>query len=670
MANRLAQSTSLYLRQHSENPVDWWPWSNEALAEAKRQDKPIFISIGYSSCHWCHVMAHESFEDDAIAKIINENFIAIKVDREEHPDVDATYMNALLTMADHGGWPLNLFCTPDGKPFFGGTYFPPREGGHIPSFERVLRTMAHLFYESRSEVEENATNVADALRERNVLAPMNGLDIDVDGLTSSFARGYSKRYDKEWGGVGRAPKFLQPHLVKALYEIADSSDEVQIYNQLVDAANHTLRLAASGGMFDHVGGGFARYSTDAFWMVPHFEKMLYDQALNVRAYLRGYLVSKDSDFEYVIRKTCDFVLDEMTLEDGLFTSSYDADSDGEEGAYYIFRIEEVREAFGGEDVDLERQLGITKAGNFEGRNIIHRPNATSIRGDQRIQDALAKLRNLRSSRNSPTRDDKAIVEWNSMMIVALLEAGFTLNEPRYTEAAERCLDALIAKSMLFEDGARIAGANPINVPATLVDYANFVEAYLMCYLLGSKVKDPVKVLPLLDKIIDDYFDADTSNFSLSAKGQSSLFVKSSDHLDGAYASASATAINCLLFASHVLGNDHYQQIALEALAPLAPLVQRTPEHFAPLTSLILSLANEPTEVVITAYQGELVDELRKYFKAGTLIGIGDDKSGPLFEQRDPNLSFICVNYACQLPISSREALRDALALERSNPYDD
>ncbi len=660
MANRLAQSTSLYLRQHSDNPVDWWPWSNDALEEAKRLDKPIFISIGYSSCHWCHVMAHESFEDESIAKIMNQNFICIKVDREEHPDVDATYMNALLTMADHGGWPLNLFCTPDGKPFFGGTYFPPREGGHIPSFERVLQTMAHLFYESRAEVEENASNVATALKERNVLAPTSGLDIDTDALSSAFAAGYGKRYDKEWGGVGRAPKFLQPHLIKAIYEIADLSDDTNIYNQLVEAANHTLRLAASGGMFDHVGGGFARYSTDAFWMVPHFEKMLYDQALNVRAYLRGFFISKDADFEYIIRKTCDFVLDEMTLEDGLFTSSYDADSDGEEGAYYIFRIEEIREALGGEDPELERQLGITKAGNFEGRNIIHRPNATSIKGDQKLQDGLAKLALLRSKRNSPARDDKAIVEWNSMMTVALLEAGFALNEPRYTEAAERCLTALSKKAQIFGEGTRIAGADPTNVPATLVDYANFIEAYLTCYLIGSEVKDPSMIVQLLEKMMDSFYDSESANFSLGAKGQSGLFMRSSDHLDGAYASASATAISTLLFASHVLGEDRYQQLALEALAPLAPLIQRNPEHFAPLASLVLGLANEPSEIVVTTYDGELVDLLRGYFSARTMVAIGDHKVGPLFSYREPNLAYVCVNYACQLPNSDVEALRAEL----------
>ena len=665
MANRLAQSTSLYLRQHSENPVDWWPWSNEALEEAKRLDRPIFISIGYSSCHWCHVMAHESFEDEKIAEILNENFIAIKVDREEHPDVDATYMNALLTMADHGGWPLNLFCTPDGKPFFGGTYFPPREGGHIPSFERVLKTMAHLFYESRDEVEENAANVAEALKERNVLATTSGLDIDVDALITSFRSGYAKRYDKEWGGVGRAPKFLQPHMVKAIYEIADLAEDSTISNQLVEAANHTLRFAASGGLFDHVGGGFARYSTDAFWMVPHFEKMLYDQALNVRAYLLGFVESNDSDFEYVVRKTCDFVLDEMTLEDGLFVSSYDADSDGEEGAFYIFRIEEIREAFEGEDLELERQLGITKAGNFEGRNIIHRPNAKSIEGDQSIQDCLLKLRQLRSKRNKPARDDKAIVEWNSMMIVALLEAGFRLDEPRYTQAAQRCLGVLVERAQIFDVAARIAGASPNKVPATLVDYANFIEAYLTAYLLGSEIKDPSKIVPLLDKMIEDFYDEETSNFSLSAKGQSSLFIKSSDHLDGAYASASATAISCLLLANHVLGEDKYQQIALEALAPLAPLVQRTPEHFAPLTALILGLANEPSEIVVTAYQGDLVDKLRRYFRAGTLIATGDDKSGPLYSYRDPNLAYICLNYACQLPIFEGGTLETTLQLEKT-----
>ncbi len=610
-------------------------------------------------------MAHESFEDEKIAKIINENFVAIKVDREEHPDVDATYMNALLTMADHGGWPLNLFCTPEGKPFFGGTYFPPREGGHIPSFERVLLTMAHLFNESRAEVEENASSVTSALADRNVLAPSSGLDLDADELAVSFVNGYFKRFDKEWGGVGRAPKFLQPHLMRAIYEIADYSKEAKIYNQLTEAANHTLRLAASGGMFDHVGGGFARYSTDAFWMVPHFEKMLYDQALNIRAYLRGWLNSNDPDFEYIVRKTCDFVLDEMALDNGLFASSFDADSDGEEGAYYIFRIEEIRSAFGGEDKDLERQLGITKAGNFEGRNIIHRPGATSIKGDQQLQSALAKLRDLRSNHNRPARDDKAIVEWNAMMIVALLEAGFVLGEARYTRAAERSLETLIEESHIFTEGTRIVGADSSNVPATLVDYANLVEAYLTTYLFGSTIKDPKPIISLIDKMVEDFFDVETSNFFLSAKGKGGLFIKSSDHLDGAYASASATAISCLLLANHLLGVDQYQQIALEALAPLAPLVQRTPEHFAPLTSLLLGLANEPTEVVITAASGELVDQLRTHYSAGTLLAIGIDKAGPLFEYREQDKAYICINYACQLPIDSPAALKDALGQSKS-----
>ena len=323
----------------------------------------------------------------------------------------------------------------------------------------------------------------------------------------------------------------------------------------------------------------------------------------------------------------------------------------------------------GEDSEVERGLGVTKAGNFEGRNIIHRPNATSIKGDQKIQDALMKLRDHRGRRNPPSRDDKAIVEWNSMMIVALVEAGFYLNEPRYVEAAERCLSTLTEKSALFGNATRIANASPADVPATLVDYANFIEAYLSCYLLGSVTKNPSTVVPLLDKMIEQFYDSDVAAFSLSARGQNSLFMRSSDHLDGAYASASATAISSLLLAAHILGEDRYQQVALEALAPLVPLVVRSPEHFAPLTSIILSLGDEPSEVVVTANSGELIDLLKAYYNPNTLVAVGSDKVGPLFESREPNKAYICVNYACQLPTSDHGLFEKDLQARRKSGRD-
>src|ERR687894_541199 len=427
MPNALANETSPYLRQHQDNPVDWLPWGDKALRRAREEDKPILVSIGYSACHWCHVMERESFEDPAVAAAMNERFVCIKVDREERPDVDAIYMDAVQAMTGRGGWPLNAFLTPEGVPYYAGTYFPPEPRQGMPSWPQVVVGVANAFAEQREEIEEAGKRILPRLAGAAALPPAEG-DMDpaaLDAAVDVLRRGY----DQEHGGFTRgAPKFPPASAIEFLLRRGERQ-----------MALHTLRAMAGGGMYDQIGGGFSRYSVDERWIIPHFEKMLYDNALLARAYLHGFQVSDEPLFRRVTTETLDWALRELRQEEGGFASALDADSEGVEGKFYVWRLDEVREALGDLAPAAIEHFGMTEAGNFEGANIAVRATADP----ERLDEIKAGLLAAREQRVRPGLDDKRLTAWNALMISALAEAGAVLERTDYVEAAARAADFLL-----------------------------------------------------------------------------------------------------------------------------------------------------------------------------------------------------------------------------------
>ncbi|HET9713335.1 MAG TPA: thioredoxin domain-containing protein, partial [Pyrinomonadaceae bacterium] len=456
MPNQLIHETSPYLLQHADNPVDWYPWSEEAFEKARAENKPVLLSIGYSACHWCHVMAHESFENEEIAKLMNENFVNIKVDREERPDLDQIYMNAVQMMTHHGGWPMTVFLTPDGVPFYGGTYFPPQDRYNMPGFPRVLIGVAEAYRDRQDDIRETGTSLVNELRR---LSETSASDqpIEKELLDAAYA-GMVRNYDSVNGGFGGAPKFPPAMTLEFLlrtYARTGNHDALEI-------VTHTVRKMANGGIYDQLGGGFHRYSTDSRWLVPHFEKMLYDNALLSRLYLHYFQVSQDPLAKETVEGILDYVLREMTDPAGGFYSTQDADSEGHEGKFFVWDINEIREVLGERDAALfSGYYNITESGNFEGKNIPNVTYSVEVIAEEHgvsvselqesLKESRRKLFELRETRIKPGRDEKILTAWNGLMMASFAEAGVILNRPDYTDAARRNAEFMIFN--LLKDGA-------------------------------------------------------------------------------------------------------------------------------------------------------------------------------------------------------------------------
>ncbi len=491
MANRLSKEKSLYLRQHAENPVDWYPWGEEALEKAKTDDKPLLVSIGYSSCHWCHVMAHESFENDYIAKLMNDHYICIKVDREERPDVDQIYMDAVQMITNHGGWPLNVFCFPDGRPFFGGTYFPPEDRGQgLVPWPQLIMRVADFYKQKREELEENADNIVQNMLGSNI--PVNESEGPLDNqLLLTAAEVICKAHDDEWGGFGQAPKFPPSMALNFLLELRLSSaceeQRPSLARRIDEVAIRTLSAMAQGGLYDQVGGGFARYSVDRFWLIPHFEKMLYDNGLLLDIYTKGWMRYRQPIFKAVVEETVNWLLRDMHAPNGGFYSSIDADSEGEEGKYYVWTPAEIESLLGQDDGKLFCETySITEKGNFEH----HTSNPALSTSDFNRREELCSQRKIllqqRLTRVPPAKDTKQLVAWNSLVIRGMAEAAFAFERKEWLEYAKRAAN-WIWETQLFDDHRLHALCYEDNIPginAYLDDYAFYAEALLT---LGSKI---------------------------------------------------------------------------------------------------------------------------------------------------------------------------------------
>jgi len=689
--NRLVHEKSPYLLQHAHNPVDWYPWGKEALARAQAEDRPILLSIGYSACHWCHVMERESFEDPDTADLMNRAFINIKVDREERPDLDGIYMRAVQVLTGRGGWPLTAFLTPDGKAFYGGTYFPPEPRPGMPSFREVLAAVMDAYRNRRDEVEHGSDQLLEAISpgvhpsgQAPGIAPgqtPSGDELSAERLDHAF-RLLQGRFDPVHGGFGPAPKFPQPTTLEFLLRVFHRSGEPEALEMVL----HTLRSMARGGLRDHLAGGFHRYSVDERWLVPHFEKMLYDNGLLARVYLHAYQITGDPELRDVASSTLDYILEDLTDPLGGFYSARDADSDGEEGLFYIWTPEAVHETLGEEGGERFRKVyDVTESGNFEGRNILNLRRSLSAVAEsegmgvgeleEEMTRARRKLKERRNRRVAPFRDEKVLTAWNSFALRALAEAGMVLGRDEYLQAARKnanfLLGSLRAEGRLLRSWK--AGAGEIR--AFLEDHAGLGNALLTLHEATLEASWLDEALTLTESTLDLFWDAEAGIFFDTPRDGERLILRPRDVMDNATPSGNSLAVELLVRSGRVFGDDRYLDAARRALSPEASAASRYPSAFGRLLSMQASLLDPPLELVVLGSPGDpgtgsLLREAHRRFAPNRVIIGGEPETLPPLPllrgrtRRDGRATaYVCRDFTCGPPVTDPEALAGEMRRE-------
>ncbi len=689
MANRLAQETSPYLLQHSDNPVDWYPWGEEALARARDEDRPILLSVGYSACHWCHVMERESFEDPETAAYMNEHFVNVKVDREERPDVDALYMEAVQAMTGQGGWPMTVFLDPEGVPFYGGTYFPPDEGRGMPSFRMVMEAIVASFGGKREEIRERAGSIRAHLGAAGEIEP--GPDLPSGAELAAAVRQLLAGADRRHGGFHGAPKFPPASSLELLLTRGEPGDEA------LAVVEETLDAMLAGGIYDQVGGGFARYSVDAVWLVPHFEKMLYDNALLARAYLHGWQVLGHERYRRVCEETLDWMLREMRGPEGGFYSALDADSEGEEGRFYVWTEAQIKEELATpqnrntlSDQQVERVLrfwGVTEAGNFEGANILHLADGAQAEPPAGIEEARRALYEARAKRVWPGLDDKRLTSWNALAIAALAEAGAVLGREDYLDAARECAEFVLGS---LRDGEgrllRTYKDGDARINAYLEDHAFLLEALLTLYESSFEPRWFAAARGIADEILARFGDVERGGFYSTSSDHEQLIARRKELGDHPIPAGNSSAALGLLRLEALTGEREYGSRAEGVLRLFARTAVQHPESFAHLLRA-LDFALEPTREValvgavdasgevgagsVAAGVGALAAVVRAEFRPRLVLAAGpeDSTEPPLLAGRTKvdgkPAAYVCQNFACQLPATKAEELQAAIA--ESNP---
>jgi uncharacterized protein YyaL (SSP411 family) len=645
MPNRLAGETSPYLLQHAQNPVEWWPWGPEAFAEAERLDRPVLLSIGYAACHWCHVMAHESFEDEATAGFMNRMFVNIKVDREERPDVDAVYMEAVQAMTGHGGWPMTSFLTAKGEPFFCGTYWPLVARQGMPSFTEVLQSVAQTWETRRADVEEAGRDVVERLSRPG---PNDRVAITAE-LLDKAATSMNPSYDGVHGGFGSAPKFPPSMVLEFLLRRHARTGEG------LDKVDHTCQAMARGGMYDQLGGGFARYSVDGQWVVPHFEKMLYDNALLLRVYLHWWRATGSSFARRVVIETADFLLRDLRTPEGGFASALDADTDGVEGLTYAWTPAQLVEVLGPEDgAWAAEQLDVTAKGTFEhGTSTLQRLLEPSDPG--RYESVRARLLEARNDRAQPGRDDKVVAAWNGLAVAALAEAGVLLDRPDYLEAARRCAE--LVRSLHWVDGRlrRVSRDGRVGKHlAVLEDYADVSEGLLALYSATGDLDQLRGAHALLEVVLTQFRD-DRGGLFDTAHDAEQLVRRPQDPTDNATPSGAAAAAGALLTYAALTGSERHRRAAEEVLSTLAPLFSRNARFAGWACAVGEALVAGPAEVVVLD-RPDLLAIARLATSPGAVVAV----NGPLAEGRPAGAAYVCRQSVCELPTTDPARLRDQL----------
>ena len=676
MTNRLATETSPYLRQHAENPVDWYPWGEEALQRAREEDKPILLSIGYAACHWCHVMAHESFENPATAELMNKYYVNIKVDREERPDLDSIYMGAVQAMTGQGGWPMTVFLTPDGRPFFGSTYCPPVPRHGMPAFPQLLMALAQAWTDKRDEIERSAGEIATHLSQI-ALAGSGGEGVLTADLFDQALNGLLRTYDSKLGGFGRAPKFPPSMTLEFLLRMHIQRDDAMALRM----AEHTLEMMARGGIYDQLGGGFARYSTDDRWLAPHFEKMLYDNALLARVYLHAWQLTGKSLYRRVVEETLDFVVREMRHAEGGFYSSYDADSEGEEGKFYVWSAEEIRTALGPEAALFMAYYDVSDGGNWEGHNILNVPRdpaeiAAALDMDpavmeQRLAVARQTLYDIRAGRAWPGLDDKVLTAWNGLMLAAFAEAGRALGRPDYTDIATQNAEFLYtnlrqADGRLLRSWRDGAGAR---YNAYLEDYAFLADGLLALYQTTFEPRWFLWARELAEWMLT-HFEDPAGGFFDTSDDHETFLHRPKDAQGNAAPSGNSMAAGVLLALSLYTGEGRYWDMAESMVAALAEPMMRYPGAFSHWLCAAALIMAEPREVAIVGVPAaadtrELLDVLQSRYRPALVTAVGPSEPVvPLLADR-PQLdgratAYVCRRFVCLNPVTQPEALAEQL----------
>ena len=672
---------SPYLEQHRDNPVDWYPWGEEAFAKAAAEDKPIFLSVGYSACHWCHVMAHESFEDPTVASVLNDRFVSVKVDREERPDVDAVYMEAVQAITGSGGWPMSVFLTPDRRPFYGGTYFPPIDHPGRPSFTTVLDALTDIWTNRRPEVEEQADELAGAIASRSVIEARPGaaslLDT-VDGgpppdLLTPATEELSRRFDPHWGGFAAAPKFPQPSLVDLALSQSLRAAGTAEGERTILLATRTLDAMAAGGIHDHLGGGFARYATDAEWLVPHFEKMLYDQAGLLRAYLHGWQVTGDSSYLAVAEGIVSYVSRDLTTPEGGVFSAEDADSEGVEGKFYVWSPDQVRAAAaagpdaGSVATAVLQWFDVTDGGNFEGTTILRRPVGAPLGGPDLVEEGRRRLLAHRATRVRPGLDDKVLTEWNAMYGSALAEAAAATGRTDWATAAV-AIGRFLVEHLIDGQGRwlrswqRAGGARHL---AYAADHAWLVDCFTRLAELTGEAEWTERATTTADALIARFADAEGGGFFTTADDAEHLIVRTKDIFDGATPSANAVAALALARLGALTGATAYTDHARRVVDLIGDLLTRHPTAFAHTVLTADLLARGATEVVVTGDRPDLLAEVRRHWLPDAVVAWGEPTDSPLWADRAPGFAYVCQGYACQVPAADAAVLSGQLTGTRA-----
>jgi len=671
LANRLVNESSPYLLQHCENPVDWFPWGEEALKKSRDEDKPILLSVGYAACHWCHVMEKECFENPKIAAIMNELFINIKVDREERPDIDSIYMRALQAVTGQGGWPMTMFLTPNLHPFYAGTYFPPYDTQHMPGFQRILLSVSNAFTTDRDKVNSNAIQITQHLQRDINMNIENCDDTDILNKASETIAHY---FDSENGGFGSAPKFPKPLSLEFLLRKTIRTNDLQAQKMVT----LTLNKMANGGIHDHLEGGFARYSTDSIWLIPHFEKMLYDNALLAKVFLHGYQITSNTYFLEVGEKIISYIINDLTDKNGGFYTSRDADSEGKEGTYYLWTYEEVMELLGPKTGFLLTQyFGITKQGNFEGFNILHIEKSISqIANEQNVneeivrntvQKAIESMIFARNQRIKPKLDDKVLTAWNGMMLATLAEAGNILNNQDYIEKAEKNAHFLWNNLMVNGRLLRVWHQGKSKLLGYLEDYSNFSEGLIALY---EATFNPIwieKAIYLCDQILFLFYDPSKKTLYDTGNDHEQLIIRPAELFDGAMPCGASVATMVLLKLSRLTGSKKYENAANNILEKLNPIINSQPEPFTNWLCAIDFASSPPKEIAIIGDRSHpltqaFLEQLRIKFIPNKVIAGSNNALEiqvlPLLEDKiminELPTAYICQNFACNKPTNSAE----------------
>ena len=679
--NHLINETSPYLLQHAHNPVEWFAWGEDAFQKAKREDKPVLVSIGYLACHWCHVMEHESFENEETARIMNEHFVNIKVDLEERPDVDQIYMTFVQMTSGHGGYPLNVFLTPDKIPFFGGTYFPPVNRYNMPSFQRVLLNIADAFHNQRDEILNSADEILAALRQSRT-PDSTGEALNLELLDSAFLN-FTKSFDNVNGGFGGAPKFPPPMSLEFLLRFYKRTGN----EKALEMVTKTCTEMANGGIYDQLGGGFHRYTVDAIWLVPHFEKMLYDNAQLARIYLHVFQATKDEFYKRIAIETLEYVKREMLDEKGGFYTAQDADSEGVEGKFFVWTPKEITEILGERYARVFNYFyDVTEHGNFEEKNILNVRNSPEITARQlnlkleELTEIIERSRKLlfehREKRVKPFRDEKVLTAWNGLMLATFAEAAAILRNEDYLSIARKNADFILEN--LQKDGFLLRtyknGKSKLN--AYLEDYANFADGLTELFQVSGEAKYLKEAKRLIDFMITEFWDKADGAFFFTGNNHEELLVRNKDFYDNATPSGNSAAADVLLKLSKLTGEESYDVYAATILRLIAPQIRRYPQAFGRVLSALEFYLNPTKEIVILGEKGnELEREIWSEYLPNKVVviaaNIGENaKLIPLLENRkmidDKPTAYVCENFVCQRPATNLSDLKSQLYPEKIN----